>query len=279
MTTEGEAIVRTCIEAPERAYATIPTPEKMRIDTSWPVPAPEVIRVALGNPLRGLWIDHVPTGAEIAASGLQCVRNPENAWKNPLATGDWSGYRYIWMKGHPETMSPQTTMPDAWFDHPGARKPPPPIEGYTAQSGRTVQLIVGSAMSGSAYKHDARELPALWRNGLLRTPEERMLAEQVIKNAPYAPDEIWYRMVLDEGWTIRRAAQILREAGICVGSICAWTNRWARAPEGTPPEGSGPAEEPWDIHLRCRSQVAERGPWPLSRTERAARKERYRRVQ
>ena len=41
---------------------------------------------------------------------------------------------------------------------------------------------------------------------------------------------------------MRRAAQVLREAGVYAGDLCAWTNRWARPPVGTPPARSTQAE-------------------------------------
>ena len=61
--------------SPKREYRAVPAPEPMRWNTSWPIPAPEVVRSALEQPLRGLWIDHVPTGAEIATIKLRCRRD------------------------------------------------------------------------------------------------------------------------------------------------------------------------------------------------------------
>ena len=269
----------THIPCPRRAYATMSTPQPMRYQTDWPIPSPEVMCQALKTPLRGMWIDHVPSGAEIAAMNLRCVREPERAWRNPLVTGGWDDYRYVWMAGHPETMSPQMVMDDEWFDHRAAREPPPPIDGYRPESGRTVGTSVGLSMSGSGNKHAAPGLPALWRRGLLRTAEERGLSNELIRNAPLAPDTVWYQLVLDEGWTVRRAAQVLREAGVSTGPICAWTNRWARKPEGAPPRGNAPVEEPLKVQARCRGQGSDRGRWPLSRTEEIAGSANYRRVE
>lgn len=65
--------MRTGIGPTERAYATIPTPRKMRIDTNRPIPTPEVIREAPGNPLQGLRTDHIGAGAKIAGSGLEAT--------------------------------------------------------------------------------------------------------------------------------------------------------------------------------------------------------------
>ena len=61
--------------SPKREYRTVPAPEPMRWDTSWPIPAPELVRSTLERPLRGLWIDHVPTGVEIATIKLRCRRD------------------------------------------------------------------------------------------------------------------------------------------------------------------------------------------------------------
>ena len=56
----------------------------MRCETEWPIPAPEVIHAAITTPLRGLWIDHVPTGAQFAAMGLLCIDDAEEALRSPL---------------------------------------------------------------------------------------------------------------------------------------------------------------------------------------------------
>ena len=64
MRAEGGAEIVAC---PERDYRTVPAPKQMHWNTRWPIPAPEVVRAALTKPLRGLWIDHVPSGAELAA--------------------------------------------------------------------------------------------------------------------------------------------------------------------------------------------------------------------
>ena len=190
-------------------------------------------------------------------------RDPQSAWTSPLVTGDWTNAVCVWSAGHPERMSPQMVMPDAWFDHDEARRPPPAMDDYEPATGKSVRTIIGVSMSGSSNKHDALDLPALWRQGLLRTPDERLLAEEVLSNANYAPETLWYQIVLDEGWTMRRAAQVLREAGIDMGPLCAWTNRWARTPTGTPPAGSAQAETAWEIDRRCRGQL-----WDDGRCER-----------
>ena len=267
------------IECPQRDYAVVPTPGPMQWDTIWPIPAPEVIAKALETPLKGLWVDHVPTGAEIAAMNLGLRRDPQSAWTSPLVTGDWANACCVWGAGHPERMSPQMAMPDAWFDHDQARRPPPGMDDYEPATGKSVRTIIGVSMSGSGNKHDALELPALWRRGLLRTPDERVLAEEVLSNANYAPETLWYQIVLDEGWTMRRAAQVLREAGVYAGELCAWTNRWARPPVGTPQAGSAQAETAWGIDRRCRGQLWDDGRWPLSRTEEIAAAHGYRRVE
>ena len=263
----------------DRGYRVVPAPAVMHWTTNWPIPAPEVVREALTNALMGLWIDHVPTGAEIAAMKLQLCGSEALAWSDPLATGDWKQYPVpAWGEGHPEGMSPQMTMPDGWFDHPQARKAPPPLSDYTAHSGRTVDLVVGTAMSGSGNKHNAVELPALWRHGLLQTARERKLAREVLHNIDHAPETLWYQIVLDEGWTMRRAAEILREAGVWAGELCAWTNRWARPPAGTPPARSAAAETAWEVYERCTGQVNEDAVWPLARTAEIAAERAYERV-
>ena len=267
------------IGCPERAYRTVPTPQKMQWDTNWPIPAPEVIAKAIEKPLSGCWIDHVPTGAEIAAMSLGRMRDAQNRRTSPLVTGDWASYRYVWMWGHPELMSPQMVMPDAWFDHDGARQAPPAIDRhkYVPRPGQTVRTVVGSSLAGSGYKHEALELPALWRRGLLRTAGERLLADQVLRNIDYTV--LWHQIVLDEGWTVRRAAQILRETGMYVGSLCAWANRWARQPPGRATVRNAKAETAWEIHDRCTGQMTDDGRWPLSRTEEIARRNGYKRVE
>ena len=142
-----------------------------------------------------------------------------------------------------------------------------------------METVIGLGMSGSGSKHKAEELPELWRRGLLRTPEERLLANEVLKNTWASPVVLWHGIVLDEGWTMRTAAQVLREAGICNGQICAWTNRWARRPAGSPPAGSAPAETARQINNRCVGQLADDGAWPLARTAEIAAAHEYRRVE
>ena len=276
MVTETEVDI---IECPKREYRVVPAPAVMHWRTEWPIPAPEVIRDALANGLRGLWIDHVPTGAEIAAMKLLLCGIEALAWSEPLATGDWDQYPVpTWGEGHPEGMSPQMAMPDSWFDHREGRKAPLPLTEYTPRSGRTVNSVAGMAMSGSENRHYALELPALWRRGLLRSPGERALAHEVLHNIDHAPTTLWYQLVLDEEWTIRQAAEVLREAGIYAGEICAWTNRWARAPAGTPPARSAPQETAWEVSERCSRQVDENGPWPIARTAEIAEERNYERV-
>ena len=261
--------------SPKREYRTVPAPEPMRWDTSWPIPAPEVVRSALERPLRGLWIDHVPTGAEIATIKLRCRRDPSSAWTNPLVTGHWESYGYAWADGHPELMSPQMVMPDIWFDHDAGRGPPPALKGYEPKHGRTVGTVIGLGLSGSGHKEEAEVLPRLWRRGLLRSAEERSLANHLLKNASMM---LWYQIMLDEGWSVQRGAQVLREAGIRRGDICQLTNRWAKAPPGTPSAGSSPPEEAWALRARCERQLAGDGAWPLDRSEEIARSRGFQRV-
>ena len=166
---------------PARNYEVVDPPELSTMTSRWPIPAPAAIREALDTPLQGLWIDHVPRGAEIAAMRLLCTGKPERARQHPLATGDWSDPRYALMLIHPERMGPQTVMPDGWFNHAEARRAPPRIDDdYEPESGKTVATVIGHGMSGSGNKYDAPVLPGLWRRGLLRTAEERGLANEVL---------------------------------------------------------------------------------------------------
>ena len=265
---------------PPRNYAVGVAPQESTLDPTWPIPTPEAIRAALKRPFRGMWIDHVPTGAEIAAMKLLCTRNVERAHAHPLATGDWSDARYALTLIHPEQMGPQTVMPDAWFDHEQARRPPGRIKGddYEPESGRTVHIVVGHGMSGSGNKFDALKLPQLWRRGLLRTAEERLLAREVLTSGWAAPESLWYQIVLDEGWTVRRAAQVLREAGVYMGALCAWTNRWAKAPAHNRAQARAATESAREVHDRCLRQLADDGAWPLSRTAELAAQQQYRRI-
>ena len=248
----------------------------MRASTDWPIPAPEVIRATLATPLRGLWVDHVPTGAELAAMDLLCTGDPDEAWADPLATGDWESYRYVWLGPHPEETSPQRVMPDAWFDHAQARRLPPTFERYEPKGGQTVRDIIDSSLSGSGHREEAQSLPRLWEKGLLASARERALANHLLRNACAAQ---WYRMMLDERWTVRRAAEVLREAGIARGDLCALTNRWARPPPGTPEPGSGPAQRAEKLVETCLRQLADDGGWPLARTAEIAAERGYERME
>ena len=281
MRAEGGGAIVAC---PERAYRTVPAPEQMHWETHWPIPAPEVVRAALAKPLRGLWIDHVPNGAELAALNVRLRYGDADAGKCPLASGDWAVYRWTWALGHPEEMGKQMAMPDAWFDHPQARKPPKALSFDDPRSGRIVTWIAERALNAEAAKLARERLPTLWREGLLRAAELRQLAHAVIQSAMIEnlcrPDMgMWYQMILDEGWTMRRAAQVLREAGVAHGPICAWTNRWARPPAGAPAPGTAPAETAEEILARCEGQLADGGPWPLSQTAEIAAAHRYLRVE
>ena len=119
---------------PAARYALVPAPWPMQWDTTWPIPAPEVIAGALAAPLKGLWVDHIPTRAEIAALNLGLRRDARIAWTNPLVTGDGKSFDRPWAAGHPERMSPQRVMPDAWFDHGEARCAPPERKGRVVGS-------------------------------------------------------------------------------------------------------------------------------------------------
>ena len=104
-------------------------------------------------------------------------------------------------------------------------------------------------LAGSGERENARrELPALWRRGPLRTESERGIANHLLRNVRSL---LWYQMMLNEGWTVRHAAEVLREAGSTTGDVCSLTNRWARPPPGTPRPGSSPEEAPGDIIARC----------------------------
>ena len=265
------------LRCPERPYRTINRPRQMRAQTSWPIPAPEVIREALESPLQGMWIDHVPTGAELAAVGLLCTDQNGDAWSDPLVTGAWENYGYpVWAEPHPEELTPQMVMPDAWFDNEEARTAPPPLEWYEPEHGRTVRMIIGLSLSGSGEKEAVLELPAMWRRGLLRSARERSLANHLLRNA--SPIS-WYRIVLDEGWTMRRAAEVLREACIARGDICQMTNRGAKRPAKTQTVETTEAETPVEIMRRCRKQGTKDGRWPLGSTEEIARGRNYERVE
>lgn len=271
-------MIETLWSAPAPDYPTIPAPQCIHHQTQRPFPAPQVMLETIGKPLRGLWIDHVPQGPEIATLRLLKVKNREEVRDNVLLTGKWNKYPYIWSRGHPDTMSPQMTMPDAWFDHDEAKRPPPDIPGYTPRYGHSVRSIISSSLAGSPNKYGAQVLPDLWSAGLLRTANDRLLANEVIPDGKY-PYLLWHRMVLDQGWTMRRAAQVLREAGIRDGEICAWTNLWAKPPPGSPPAHSSPEETPAAINRRCLGQLADDGPWPLTRTEAIAAEYDYQRVE
>ena len=264
------------LECPTREYRTVPTPYAMAWDTEWPIPAPEVVRAALKAPLAGLWVDHVPTGAELTAMMLLYRQEPETAWSNPLATGDWDSYPYTWLGGHPEERSPQMVMPDAWFDHAAARQAPPALEWYEPKPRQSVNTVIGLGLSGSGHKEEALVLPALWRRGLLIDAEERTLANHVLGNASAM---LWYQIILDEGWTVRRAAQVQREGGTVKGELCQLTNMWAKPPNGTPPQRNSAPETTWEIHDRCYGQTADEGPWPMRLTEEIAARQGYRRVE
>ena len=228
--------------------------------------------------------DHVPSGAELAALNARLRHGDADAGKCPLASGDWAAYRWTWPRGHPEEMGKQMTMPDAWFDHPQARKPPKALSFDDPRSGRLVTWIAERALNPEAAKLARERLPTLWREGLLRAAELRQLAHAVIQGAMIEnicrlDMGMWYQMILDEGWTMRRAAQVLREAGVTHGPICAWTNRWARPPAGAPAPGAAPAETAEEILARCEGQLADGGPWPLSQTAEIAAAHRYLRVE
>ena len=264
---------------PAKSYEVVSRPKHSTVPPTWPIPAPAVIREALDTPLQRLWIDHVPTGAEIAAMKLLYTGKPDGAQHHPLARGDWSDARYALMLIHPELMGAQRVMPDTWFEHAHARSRPPRIDDYEPESGKTVDTVIGHGMSGSGNKHDASRLPELWRRGLLRTAEERDLANEVLTAGWAAPASLWYQIILDEGWTIRRAAQVLREAGVHMGEICAWTNRWTQRPAGAPAARSAPPETSEEMHRRCTRQLADDGTWPLARTAEIAAKHQYQRVE
>ena len=281
MRAEGGGEIVAC---PERDYRTVPAPKQMHWETRWPIPAPEVVRAALTKPLRGLWIDHVPSGVELAALNARLLYGDAHPGQCPLASGNWAAYRWTWSWGHPEEMGKQMAMPDAWFGHPQGRKPPKALTFDEPKSGRIVAWIAHEALSTEAAKIARERLPGLWREGLLRTAELRRLARAVIESAQsdnlFRLDMgMWYQMILDEGWTMRRAAQVLREAGVTHGPICAWTNRWARPPAGAPAPGTAPAETAEEIRARCEGQLADDGPWPLSRTAEIAAAHRYLRVE
>lgn len=260
-----------------RDYPTVPCPPNYDHYTQWPLPAPDALREAIHRPLRGLWIDHVPSGLEVAAQSLLFSHTPDELKDDPLLTGNWKNDP-IPRGGHPEVMPAHQVMPDSWFDHPDARRPPPPLEGYTPRSGRHVAANTGMGMSGHPLKRRTEELPELWRQGLLRDPEMRVLAHDVLTEG-FCPYISFHHMCFDEGWTIRRAAQVLREAGVYSGELCAWINQWAIPPEGTPPPGSAPAETGKEIYLRCFSQLANDGRWPLSKTEEIAEAANCQRVE
>ena len=167
-------------------------------------------------------------------------------------------------------------MPDAWFDHAAARQTPPTLEWYEPKPRQSVNTVIGLGLSGSGHKEEALVLPALWRRGLLIDAEERTLANHVLGNASAM---LWYQIILDEGWTVRRAAQVLREAGTVKGELCQLTNMWAKPPNGTPPQRNSAPETTWEIHDRCYGQTADEGPWPMRLTEEIAATQGYRRVE
>ena len=274
---------------PDRDYPTVPAPQCMQWQTQWPIPAPEVVRAHMREGLRGMWIDHVPDGAEIAAMKQLYLGRTEATATNPLVTGQWDKYGrdgkygYVWLDAHPEHMSPQMVMPDAWFDHDEARKPPPAIQGrwrsprpewYAPRSGQSVGTVIAHGLCGSSEKHNAEELPKLWRRGLLNA-QERSLSAHLLEDAS---NVLWYQIILDEGWTMRTAAEVLREAGVCVGTLCALTNRWAKPPPGAPAPRSAPAEDAPSVIARCRGQLTDTGAWPLKDTEAIAEAREWKRV-
>ena len=78
---------------------------------------------------------------------------------------------------------------------------------------------------------------------------------------------------------MRRAAQVLREAGVYMGALCAWTNRWAKAPAHNRAQARAATERAREVHDRCLRQLADDGAWPLSRTAELAAQQQYRRVE
>ena len=85
-------------------------------------------------------------------------------------------------------------------------------------------------------------------------------------------------MMIDEGWSVRRAAEVLREAGCYAAGPCQIVNRWALPPQGSHEAHSVAPETPEEIEARCENQLAKGGRWPLERTEEIARTRGYRRV-
>ena len=160
------------IECPQRDYAVVPAPWPMQWDTTWPIPAPEVIAGALAAPLKGLWVDHIPTRAEIAALNLGLRRDARIAWTNPLVTGDWKSFDRPWAAGHPERMSPQRVMPDAWFDHGEARCAPHRRNGRGVSSGPVASFGLSLTVKALALRlaTGLNQLVPLGRPSPLRKP-------------------------------------------------------------------------------------------------------------
>ena len=74
--------------------------------------------------------------------------------------------------------------------------------------GKTVRSVIALEYAEGIEADTARRLSELWGRGLLRTPELREVAAGLIANTQ---GRQWCQMMLDEGWSILRAAEVLRE--------------------------------------------------------------------
>ena len=122
--------------------------------------------------------------------------------------------------------------------------------------GKTVRSVIALEYAEGIEADTARRLSELWGRRLLRTPELREVAAGLIANTQ---GRQWCQMMLDKGWSIRRAAEVLREAGADVPEACMAMNRWARRPDGAPEERTAAAETAEEIEHRCRGAARGRG--------------------
>ena len=226
--------------------------------------------------LRGMWIDHVPTvvslnvlrirGAweRVLERGHDFDGNPIDGTDVPWDKKKWSGYTAdLFTNDKPTARHPGwecngIVMPDEWFEHPtGNERPPRTIEKdgtLRREDTDSTGYVTGKCCTGHAYHGIARELPRLWARGPLETEIEIQVANDVMREvlAPW----MWHDIVREQGWSVRRAAEIAREANAWTGVVVHWTNVFAQRPEEFV---APPTREESAIEIKSRCTAPYRG--------------------
>ena len=147
-------------------------------------------------------------------------------------------------------------LPDAAFATPPCETPIEALADdvpitWLFSGGDAWTVGFGSRLAGHGNPKLADTLRTSLRSGLLPT-----LAEQIVCNRVFSEFMLrqWVDVAICEGWTVRRGAEIARNAGTFNPEICAWINHHAE-PSLIPTPARLPAPETAHQTLdRCFSQ-------------------------